>query len=125
MTDSVEARCSCGSHAMVLGEVPDPGCPLHGDHGINAWTTCQACGKLWRHAVGHTCEAVETSTARQWLTVVAPETDVVHVVPKGDTVMHLFDGCACGPTTEPIERGDGSMGWLETHHSLDGREANE
>lgn len=49
-----------------------------------------------------------------------------HVVPQGDAVEHeCFDGCVCGPTVEPIERGDGSMGWLYVHHSLDGRELNE
>lgn len=24
-------RCSCGPHALVFDEVPDPGCPFHGD----------------------------------------------------------------------------------------------
>lgn len=51
----------------------------------------------------------------------------VHVFPVGDLVDHDTDGdgCVCGPTTEPVPRGDGSMGWVVTHHSLDGREERE
>jgi hypothetical protein len=33
--------------------------------------------------------------------------------------------CVCGPTIEPIEGHDGYIGWLVTHHSLDGRERQE
>jgi hypothetical protein len=46
----------------------------------------------------------------------------VHVLPVNDLVDHTDADCACGPTTEACERDDGSMGWLITHHSLDGRE---
>lgn len=35
------------------------------------------------------------------------------------------DDCVCGPTVEPVERHDGSYGWLVVHHSLDGRELRE
>lgn len=51
----------------------------------------------------------------------------VHVFPVDDLVEHDTDGgdCVCGPTTEPVERNDGSMGWLVVHHSLDGRELHE
>lgn len=50
--------------------------------------------------------------------------DDVHVYPTGDLIEHDTDGgdCLCGPTTEPVPRPDGSMGWLVKHHSLDGRE---
>lgn len=49
--------------------------------------------------------------------------DDVHVIPRDDLITHhLIGGCICGPTLEPIKRDDGSMGWLYTHHSLDGRE---
>lgn len=52
--------------------------------------------------------------------------DVLHVVPHDDIVGHDIDAteadCVCGPRTEPVERDDGSMGWLIVHHSLDGRE---
>lgn len=51
-----EARCSCGVHATVMGTVPDPGCIMHGDRGMNAWATCEKCGRTWRHVVGHGCE---------------------------------------------------------------------
>lgn len=47
----------------------------------------------------------------------------VHVLPRGDLVAHdESDDCACGPTTEPVTRDDGSIGWVVTHHSLDARE---
>lgn len=51
----------------------------------------------------------------------------VHVYPNADLVEHdtETDDCVCGPTIEPVEREDGSIGWLATHHSLDGREARE
>lgn len=35
------------------------------------------------------------------------------------------DDCLCGPTSEPVFDADGACGWDITHHSLDGREANE
>jgi hypothetical protein len=50
----------------------------------------------------------------------------VHVMPRDDLIEHATSGdCTCGPRTEPVEREDGSMGWLLVHHSLDGRERNE
>lgn len=51
----------------------------------------------------------------------------IHVYPLGDLVEHDTGGgdCVCGPTTEPVEREDGSFGWVVSHHSLDGREALE
>lgn len=53
--------------------------------------------------------------------------DSVHVLPVGDLIEHIDVGtdCPCGPTTEAVFRDDGTNGWLITHHSLDGREANE
>jgi hypothetical protein len=52
---------------------------------------------------------------------------IVHTYPVNDLVAHLTDGqdCPCGPTTEPVERVDGSFGWHVIHHSLDGRELRE
>jgi hypothetical protein len=49
----------------------------------------------------------------------------VHVVPVDDVVGHVTDDCPCGPTDKPVERADGSYGWVAIHHSLDGREATE
>jgi len=51
----------------------------------------------------------------------------VHVTPINDLIDHreISDECVCGPTTEPVPGDDGSMGWLVTHHSLDGRELRE
>ena len=52
--------------------------------------------------------------------------DGVHVVPIGDLIGHdLTDACACGTRTDPVERDDGSIGWVIVHNSLDGREATE
>lgn len=50
-----------------------------------------------------------------------------HVVPVDDLIEHDTDGgdCVCGPEETPVKRDDGSIGWLVTHHSLDGREASE
>ena len=51
----------------------------------------------------------------------------VHVFPVGDLVDHDTEGgeCICGPTTEAVQRDDGSYGWVILHHSLDNREARE
>lgn len=49
----------------------------------------------------------------------------IHIVPTKDLVEHFDKDCICGATTQPIKRTDGSMGWMVTHHSLDGREKNE
>jgi hypothetical protein len=48
----------------------------------------------------------------------------VHVWPDGDLVDHEVEGddCVCGVTSEPVARDDGSFGWVNTHHALDGRE---
>lgn len=47
-----------------------------------------------------------------------------HVYPVDDLVDHDTDteDCICGPTTKPVERDDGSYGWLIVHEALDGRE---
>jgi len=59
----------------------------------------------------------------------AESLDVLHVIPVGDLVGHdtgtAEPDCACGPRVEPVQRDDGSMGWLIVHHSLDGREKTE
>lgn len=60
-----------------------------------------------------------------WLVIEAPDSGEVHVAPIDDVVAHSYDDCACGTTTEPVPRDDGSIGWLVTHHSLDGREQHE
>lgn len=63
-------------------------------------------------------------TADQFVDAANP--DHVHVRPLNDQIEHsLSEDCPCGPTIEPVPREDGSMGWLVTHHSLDGRENHE
>lgn len=50
----------------------------------------------------------------------------VHVIPVNDLVDHeADDDCICGPAADPVKRGDGSIGWVMLHHSLDGREYRE
>jgi hypothetical protein len=47
------------------------------------------------------------------------------VYPVGDLIDHQPDDCPCGPITKPVKRGDGSVGWVHVHNSLDGRERQE
>lgn len=57
------------------------------------------------------------------VSVVNNRADILHVVPLGDLVDHEpSDECVCGPETIRIERGDGSDGWVISHHALDKRE---
>lgn len=51
----------------------------------------------------------------------------VHTYPVNDLIEHDTDSddCQCGPTTQPVESEDGTIGWHIIHHSLDGREFNE
>lgn len=51
----------------------------------------------------------------------------VHVVPVNDWIVHeaVGDECPCGPDVEPVPNEDGTIGWLISHHSLDGRERYE
>jgi hypothetical protein len=52
--------------------------------------------------------------------------DEVHVMPVGDVIEHELDEhCFCGPTFTPIDCEDGSINWVYTHHSADGREHSE
>lgn len=45
-----------------------------------------------------------------------------HVLPAADLIAHeTNDDCPCGPTTAPVGRADGSVGWVVIHYSLDGR----
>lgn len=55
--------------------------------------------------------------------------EAYHVVPVDDLLEHDTStsepDCVCGPDVIPVERTDGSMGWVISHHSLDGRERHE
>lgn len=50
-------------------------------------------------------------------------TAVVHVIPVADLIDHVDEGddCPCGPDSEAVFRDDGSVGWVISHHALDGR----
>ena len=49
----------------------------------------------------------------------------LHVTPIGDQVDHdtgtADADCVCGPEARAVAQGDGLVGWLLVHHSLDGR----
>lgn len=52
----------------------------------------------------------------------------VHVAPAGDLIQHDTSGetdWVCGPRSRPVKRDDGSVGWVVTPASLDGRELAE
>lgn len=50
----------------------------------------------------------------------------LHVLPMGDQIIHeTNEDCVCGPDVVPVKREDGSIGYVITHHSLDGRESSE
>ncbi|WP_288750525.1 hypothetical protein [uncultured Corynebacterium sp.] len=54
--------------------------------------------------------------------------DYVHVMPINDLVEHEWDddgNCPCGPEVQPVERDDGSIGWIYIHSALDGRDLEE
>lgn len=52
--------------------------------------------------------------------------ETIHVMPVDDLVLHENTReCVCQPVVEHVPNDDGPDGWLFTHHSLDGREANE
>lgn len=53
--------------------------------------------------------------------------DVLHVFPINDLIEHELseDACVCGPSLEIIPREERTDAHIYTHHSLDGREANE
>lgn len=54
--------------------------------------------------------------------------DYVHVMPINDLVEHELDDdgdCPCGPEAQPVERKDGTIGWVYVHNALDGRDLEE
>lgn len=52
--------------------------------------------------------------------------DSAHVIPLDDLITHeVTEDCVCGPIIKPVERRDGSIGWLISHNSLDNREKSE
>jgi hypothetical protein len=50
----------------------------------------------------------------------------MHVRPRNDVIEHDTSSeepdCICGPEVRPVERDDGSIGYVIVHHSMDGRE---
>ncbi|WP_043778184.1 hypothetical protein [Rhodococcus sp. JVH1] len=65
-------------------------------------------------------------TQPRWNIDYYPDSDAAHVTPIDDLVGHSHDDdCACGAATEPVQRPDGTIGWVITHASLDGREHHE
>lgn len=55
----------------------------------------------------------------RWITDYFPDVDTAYVRPIKDAVDHtMSDDCVCGPAIEPLQRDDGTVCWLVTHHSL-------
>lgn len=49
--------------------------------------------------------------------------NVVHVSPINDLLDHDTVGdCACLPVCKPVERDDGSIGYVVVHNAWDGRQ---
>lgn len=49
-----------------------------------------------------------------------------HIIPRGDLIEHeVSTECVCGPETIPLHCDDGTISYMYSHHSLDGREINE
>lgn len=45
--------------------------------------------------------------------------DTLHIRPAPGADDHLAnDDCWCGPTCEPVQREDGTIGWLYVHHRV-------
>lgn len=64
----------------------------------------------------------------RWLCTTDDHAHHVHVIPIDDLVEHDRDDdgdCVCGPELEPCPRADGTIAWLITHASADGRELSE
>jgi hypothetical protein len=79
---------------------------------------CPTCTWPNRETVDMVCQTCGTDYGE-------PVGPIAHVVPVGDLVEHDDEECTCGPRCEPVEQPDGSICWVYTHHSLDGREASE
>lgn len=74
---------------------------------------------------GHPTREDDDRDQSRWAATQTDDT-TVHVTPLDDLVDHLLDEtCPCVPRDEPVDMGDGQVGWICVHHSLDGREANE
>lgn len=92
---------------------------------------CGFCGRRALLAAARRLPALLRGLRREWRdddepAAAAAPWDDVHIYPLGDLADHHIEGdCPCGPTVEPVPRGDGSYGWLVVHHSLDGRELTE
>jgi hypothetical protein len=71
---------------------------------------------------GVSIDICETERDGAWMIVDVDNSSSVHVVPILDLVTHSIDDCICGPSLEPVEREDGSIAYVATHSSLDGRE---
>ena len=100
---------------MSIHRLPCPTCSWPNRETVGM--VCQTCG--WDYSRGEKPNKPE-------VLVPMDAGDVAHVVPVGDLIKHdISEDCACGPFAEPVKRDDGSVSWVLTHHSLDGREMSE
>lgn len=63
-----------------------------------------------------------TNTATGW-GVYTNDGRHIHIIPLNDSVTHEHtEDCPCGPEIEPVKTDDGTVNYVISHHSLDGRE---
>ncbi len=70
-----------------------------------------------------TAEQAEARGLKGWGVVKFDELHVT-VFPINDLIEHdkESDDCICGPLITPVERDNGEVAWIYTHHALDGRD---
>jgi hypothetical protein len=83
----------------------------------------------WRHHLGD-CESCDAKKAAMHRAVdegrlhdvaeIEGCAGSVHYFPVNDLVEHATetDECVCGSTSQPVERADGSVGWIVTHSGV-------
>jgi len=58
---------------------------------------------------------------KKWKNYAFDSINEVHCVPEDDALEHLVEDCPCLPTTEAIEREDGTYARFVIHNAWDGR----
>lgn len=115
---------------MSVHKLPCPTCAWPNRETVDM--VCQTCGtdygtptdSVGGRAPGDAPRIV--GTGARFVAVPPTGTTTAHVIPVDDLVEHdVGEDRACGPTPESVKQDDGSVVWVVTHHSLDGRERGE
>ena len=62
------------------------------------------------------------SKSKLWKNEWRVDADELHTYPLNDTMDHILtEDCSCKPTTQPVKREDGSVGWQVIHNAKDER----